>query len=164
MRRRPGPSATANERCVESGSESRRKGSFSAAGSGKTAFHRRWPMTWRGRRQTGVKRKRRSGGPDALLRGLRLSFTERRGAELPGLLHHPWPNPLAVEPCRCCSMSVRGEQRQKSVGDGDLTHRADHTASGPQSFAIVRNAWIGPLIGLNCRQSAIDLKLLRYLR
>jgi hypothetical protein len=59
MPRRRGPSATAIERCAASGTESRRKGSFSAAGPGKNAFHRRWPMRWRGRRQTGVKRKRR---------------------------------------------------------------------------------------------------------
>src|ERR1700730_1474809 len=31
----------------------------------KDAFHRRWPMTWRGRRQTGVKRKRRCRRPAA---------------------------------------------------------------------------------------------------
>jgi hypothetical protein len=36
-----------------------RRGSLSAAGPGKNAFHRRWPMTWGGRRQMGVKRKRR---------------------------------------------------------------------------------------------------------
>jgi hypothetical protein len=59
MPRRRGPSAKANEGCAASGTESRRKGSFSAAGPGKNAFHRRRPMRWRGRRQTGVKRKRR---------------------------------------------------------------------------------------------------------
>jgi hypothetical protein len=59
MPRRGGPSAKANDRCAASGTESHRRGSFSAAGPGKNAFHRRWPMTWRGRRQTGVKRKRR---------------------------------------------------------------------------------------------------------
>ena len=46
----------ANEGCAASGIESHLRGSFSAAGLGKNAFHRRWPMTWGGRRQMGVKR------------------------------------------------------------------------------------------------------------
>jgi len=43
------------EGCAASGIESHLRGSFSAAGLGKNAFHRRWPMTWGGRRQNRVR-------------------------------------------------------------------------------------------------------------
>jgi len=59
MPRRSGPSARANECCAVSGTGSRQKGSSLAAGPGKNAFHRRWPMTWRAWRPTDVKRRRR---------------------------------------------------------------------------------------------------------
>jgi hypothetical protein len=56
---RRGPSAKANERCAASGTESRRKGSSLAAGPGKNAFHRRWPMNVESLPANGCKTRRR---------------------------------------------------------------------------------------------------------
>jgi hypothetical protein len=101
--RRPGPSAKANEGCAATGIESHLRGSFPAAGLGKNAFHRWWPMTWRGRPQAGIKSlfsrvipRKSTPGPPATL-GSSARATIRQGALKPELPAQPPPNDAVPE-------------------------------------------------------------------
>ena len=66
------------------------EGSSCAAGPGKNAFHRRWPMTWRPYRPTGVKRRpRRPSRPATATDATPISGPSAYGrafAALPGAL------------------------------------------------------------------------------
>jgi len=147
-----------------SGTGSRRKGSFSAAGRGKNAFHRRRPMTCRGRRQMGVKRKHRSGpsrratarhatpisGPPAHGRAFAAQPAGcARIADLPGITEPKvWSLFSRVIPRKSPYPADRHEVEARArAGGKDMDaarrHQADHSRQDPVYVRDPRSAsWV----------------------